>query len=193
MLNVTRGTSRAAASRLSLCLVAALLAVAAWVSTAQATVQSRTAGMENGGLNEFDQASVTSGTLGATTERAYEGRYSAKATYNGSGVNGYSRGIDHVNWQQGDDLWYGAAYFLPNGYLASDVGGNDIMRWDNYGAYGAGGDVGGIEIWSDHKAGTRSTTTTRRAPCSASPSRCPRAAGSGSRCTSASTRPPARR
>lgn len=115
---------------------------------AGAAVSPLLAGFESGTFSEIDQPNATTGSVTVTTERAYEGSRSVRARYDGGTANGYARAIKYVSWQEGDDVSYGAAFYLPTGYHAALQGANSIMRWDNYGAYGTNGDVGGIEIQS---------------------------------------------
>lgn len=121
-------------------------------TAAQADVSPLLASFENGGPAELSQASATTGSLTLSTDRAYDGSHSMRATYDGGGTNGYARSIQNISWPANADVWYGAAYYLPSGYMAATVGGNDILRWDNYGAYGGSGDYGAVELWSDKKA-----------------------------------------
>jgi hypothetical protein len=108
--------------------------------------------METGTLNQFSQTGVLNGTLSTRAGDAYDGTHAAVATYDGGTGNGYARAIENVSWSGTQDVWYGAAFLLPTGYEASLQGGNDIMRWDNWGRYGSAADYGGVELWSDGKA-----------------------------------------
>jgi hypothetical protein len=110
------------------------------------------ASLENGSFSEFSQNSATNGALDVVSGNAYDGTHAARATYNGGSGNGYARAIENVSWSPAENVWYGAAYYLPHGYSASVQGGNDIMRWDNWGTYGSGADYGALEVWSDGKA-----------------------------------------
>lgn len=123
-------------------------------AAAQATVVPRTASISAGTLTEFSQATQLNAVVGATTEQAYDGAYSAKSVYGGGGLNAYARGHFDVDWQSGDDVWYGAAYYLPTGFKAAMQNEVALMRWDNWPSYQDGsGDIGGIVIWgSDKKA-----------------------------------------
>ncbi|MEA2347522.1 MAG: Polysaccharide lyase [Thermoleophilaceae bacterium] len=132
-----------------------LVAMATLVPAAGAAAATapRTALLENGGFSEFDQTNAAGGTLTNTTEAAYQGAHSAKASYTGAGENGYSRGIFNANYKDGDDLWYGAAYYLPPGFKASMQGQVDLLRWDNYTVDPNQTDRSGIAIYgSDKKA-----------------------------------------
>lgn len=143
-------------SRLSPKAVRHLLAAGAFAfafpAGAQAAVSPMLGGFESGGFSEFTQTGVTTGSLNVVSDRAYEGSRSAKATYSGGGANGYSRTIQFVNWTSSEDVWYGAAFYLPTGYKNSLQGASDIMRWDNYGTYASGADYGGVMIHSDDRA-----------------------------------------
>lgn len=132
--------------------VAAVAAVAALAPTSAHAATTSMASLESGGSNEFSQMSATSGSLTPTTDKAYDGTHSLHASYDGSGNNGYARGIQNVTWGADDDVWYGGAYYLPQGYQASVKGGDDLLRWDNWGTYGSGADYGSLELWSDGQA-----------------------------------------
>jgi hypothetical protein len=146
-MRAVRGRGRLAAV---ITTAVALLAPAA----AQATVVERTASLSAGALSEFSQATALNATVGATTARAYDGSYSVRSNYPGGGLNAYARGHWDVSWQTGDDVWYGAAFYLPTGFKAAMQNEVALMRWDNWPSYQDGsGDIGGIVIWgSDKKA-----------------------------------------
>src|SRR4051794_2821371 len=42
--------------------------------------------------------------------------------------------------------------YIPSSFKSSLQGGADLLRWDNYGAYGSNADYGGIEMWRDGRA-----------------------------------------
>jgi hypothetical protein len=132
-------------SRLAALVTAA--AALALPAAAQATVSPFSATL-SGGFSEFSQTGIADGTL-ATTTGGYGGGSAAVASYAGDGSNGYARAIENVAWSPTEDVWYGGAYYLPTGYLESLKGGNDILRWDNWGTYGEAGDYGAVENWSD--------------------------------------------
>jgi hypothetical protein len=91
--------------------------------------------------------------LGINSLRTYDGTASAHATYEGNGGNGYARGIWNVNWQDGEDVWFGAAYYLPVGFVPHIQGQVDLMRWDNWLSHPSDTDWGGVSIYgSDHRA-----------------------------------------
>jgi hypothetical protein len=136
-------------------LVAGLLGLAAF-STAPAAAfgdVSPLAATLDGGFGEFSQTNALHGTLTESSTHVFSGASAARATYDGSGENGYTRGIWNVNWQNGEDVWFGAAYFLPRGFLASIQGQVDLMRWDNWVSHPSDTDWGGVSIYgSDHRA-----------------------------------------
>jgi hypothetical protein len=78
--------------------------------------------------------------------RAYDGAHAVRAHYHGGGANGYARVVaGDPGWEEGDDVWYGAAFLFPEGFFAEQAQGYcDILRWDNYGAHGAGADYSGV-------------------------------------------------
>jgi hypothetical protein len=141
--------------RAATALIAALLAmlVALGAPAASSAGVSPLATTLEGGFGDFSQTNVSTGTLGLSTDRAFDGTTSAFATYNGGGSNGYSRGIWNVNWQDGEDVWFGAAYFLPPGFLSDVQGQVDLVRWDNWVSHPNDTDWGGVSIYgSDHRA-----------------------------------------
>ena len=88
-----------------------------------------------------------------------------------------------VNWRNKNEVWYGAAFFLPSNFQTSH-GNIDILRWDSSG----GQDFGGIGLRTSdnkfHLVGGASpvwvaTSATRASTCRP-------VAGSGSRCTRSS-------
>lgn len=131
----------------------AATAVALLATPASAAVVNSVASFENGTFSEFASINVSHGTLAIASTRPFSGNRSARATYGGSGRNGYARGLWNVFWPAGTDVWYGMALFLEPGFKANMRGGIALMRWDNYGLYGPGGDIGGLVIFSsDRKA-----------------------------------------
>lgn len=126
-------------------------ALASIASPALAAVEPANSGFETGDFSEFSQTGVSSGTLDVVSDRAAGGTHAAHASYTGGGANGYLRTIRNINWSADDDVWYGASYYLPEGYVSKVAGGNDILRWDNYGAFEQGADYGAIQIGGDGK------------------------------------------
>jgi hypothetical protein len=109
----------------------------------------KSAGLEPGNFNEFNSTNALEGTLTVATDRTYSGSYSAKATYNGSGNNGYTRGIFTPTWSNGTDVWYSGAFYLPSGFKSAMRNQVDLMRWDDY----PGDSQGGFVIYNvDKKA-----------------------------------------
>jgi hypothetical protein len=134
----------------SACTLAALSAIPAG---ALAEVDPLSATLDNGSFGEFSQTNVDEGTLSLTDERYYDGGLSARATYDGEGENGYSRGIWNVEWNDGEDVWFGAAYFLPVGFHSNIQGQVDLLRWDNWESHPDDTDWGGVGIYgSDRRA-----------------------------------------
>ena len=122
-------------------------------TSANASVTSLSATLDGQSFSVFSQINALNGTLTQTTARAYSGTSSARATYNGSGENGYARGIWNVQWEDGDDVWFGAAYYLPTGFHSNIQGQVDLVRWDNWSTNPSDTDWGGVSIYgSDHRA-----------------------------------------
>lgn len=118
---------------------------------AQASVGPLAASLESGTLSEFSQFGQSNGTLTVDSSTSYDGSRSAKAHFNGGAVNGYTRGIWDVQWNEGETLWYSSAFFLPVGFKAAMQGEVSLMRWDNWPTYQGTGDVSGIVIWGGDK------------------------------------------
>lgn len=78
--------------------------------------------------------------------QAYDGAYAVRAHYHGGGANAYARVVaPDPGWCDGDTVWYGAAFLFPWGFFSEQAQGYcDILRWDNYGAYGADADYSGV-------------------------------------------------
>lgn len=107
----------------------------------------RIAGMETGDFSEFDSInSGTPGTLVIDATRAYEGSRSAHASTPGNSANKYARGIFDVDWKEGTDVWYGAAFYLPSTFFAQAKGWIDILRWDNWTLTQSTQDQGGLAL-----------------------------------------------
>jgi hypothetical protein len=120
---------------------------------ASASVPTLAAHMEARGFSEFDQPNVSAGQLTQTRGHAYDGQWSALATYCGGGANGYARGVFAPRWPAGSDVWYGGAFLLPRGFHAAIQGEVALVRWDNYNLFGPSGDFGGVVIFgSDRRA-----------------------------------------
>jgi hypothetical protein len=101
---------------------------------------------ESGGINDSDRGFTTNTanvtlTSGADYDPDSSNKF-VRTTTNGS-TSGWAYGRNAVNWNDGDDVWYGAAYFIPEGF-ASASGQIDILNWRST------GDNGGIALtWND--------------------------------------------
>ena len=72
-------------------------------------------------------------------------KYIRASTY--SSVSTKPHGTIDVNWKNKDEVWYGAAFFLPSNFQTNH-GNIEILRWDS----STGDDFGGIGLRSsDHK------------------------------------------
>jgi len=133
----------------------ALLAAIALLTApaAGASVTALSATLDGGSFSSFSQTNALHGTLSVDSARTYNGGYAARAAYDGSGENGYVRGIWNVEWKDGDDVWFGAAYYLPSGFTSNIMGQVDLVRWDNWSTNPNDTDWGGVSIYgSDHRA-----------------------------------------
>ncbi len=141
------------ALRVPAALLIAFLVLAVLPGMAMAKVTALTANLNDGSFDEFSQTNTDRGELGINSLRTYDGTTSAHATYEGDGGNGYARGIWNVNWEDGEDVWFGAAYYLPVGFVPHIQGQVDLMRWDNWLSHPSDTDWGGVSIYgSDHRA-----------------------------------------
>jgi hypothetical protein len=94
-------------------------------------------------LGSFDQAYALDGGIS-------EAGGVFTVSYSGGGVNGYARGLfdyDSPQILEGQQLWFGARFFLPVGF-SSSAGYVSLMRRDNYGLYGSAGNTCGVALWS---------------------------------------------
>jgi hypothetical protein len=128
----------------------------------QAAVSTVQANLETGDFSQFNMGSQSSNaSITNVTDNAYDGTHSGKAVYNGGTQNAYARALQSINWNDGDDVWFGEAVYLPAGYKNAMQGQTDLLRWDNYPSYDPAnanrtdtcGTLGGLVIWgSDKKA-----------------------------------------
>ncbi|HEX7244247.1 MAG TPA: heparin lyase I family protein [Solirubrobacterales bacterium] len=156
-MGIMLGTKDFSAKASSLLTIACLALVAALAlltaPAAGASVTSLSATLDGGSFSSFSQTNALHGSLSVDSSRVYTGSYAARATYDGSGENGYTRGIWNVEWKDGDDVWFGAAYYLPTGFISNIQGQVDLVRWDNWSTNPTDTDWGGVSIYgSDHRA-----------------------------------------
>ncbi|MCW2997720.1 MAG: hypothetical protein JWN65_1269 [Solirubrobacterales bacterium] len=137
--------------------LSALVALVIAVSGADAPntahhIRAREALLDHGSLRAFDQVNTLNGILKVDRSRAYEGAGSARASTRGQG-NAYSRGLFNVGWQTGDDVWYGAAYLIPDRFFSMMQGQVDLLRWDDFPSDRVTTDRSGIALFEgDHRA-----------------------------------------
>ncbi len=134
-----------------LLLIVALTVLCGVVTDPAGAVVRRSARLDGASWREYDQVNTNSGSLAHDRTGAYEGRASARATYTGGG-NGFARGIFNVRWPLGDDVWFGAAYYLPRNFNHAQQGQVDLLRWDNYGALGTWNHRSGVVIHRNGRA-----------------------------------------
>lgn len=100
----------------------------------------RLAGVESPTVSpyDFDQVSTNCGGSTATrdTSKAYAGAASLKVHIETTECSPYARGIFKSNSPnhivEGDDLWFGAAIFLPSGFYSAHTKYTDLIRMDSY-------------------------------------------------------------
>lgn len=88
------------------------------------------------------------GSVRKVRQPSYDGGWALRAVYDASGELGYARVAADVSWHEGDDVWFGGAFLFPRGFLASNDGVIDIMRWDNHALDPRHPDHGGLTLWS---------------------------------------------
>jgi len=139
-------------ARTSLAVVVALALALVAAAPASASVASLLGSFTTASFSDFNGGeNISNATLSVVGNRAYDGSQSAYANYAGGGVNAYARVIQNVDWNAGDDVWYGSAYYLPVGFKAAMQQEVALQRWDNWSAYGSDADHGGIVIWRSDK------------------------------------------
>lgn len=107
---------------------------------AHAAVVTRLAGVETPTTApyDFDQASTNCSGSSATrdTSKAYAGTASLKVHIEATECSPYARGIFNSNSpnhiEEGDNLWFGAAIFLPSGFFSAHTNYTDLIRMDSY-------------------------------------------------------------
>ncbi len=134
-------------------LVVAAAAVAIWQGTRSSPGPVHPSGptsRTSGGLTGFSQLNRLHGSLSVARQA---GRRAVEATYDGGGANGYARAIYNVHWKRGQDVAYGASFFIPRSTLDSVQGQLALMRWDDYPAHPEAANYGGLVIFGgDHRA-----------------------------------------
>ncbi len=109
-------------------------------STADASVVERLAGVEAPTTSPYDFDQVSTNCKGSTAERdttkAYAGTASLKAHIESTECSPYARGIFNSNSpnhiEEGDELWFGAAIYLPSGFFSAHSQYTDLIRMDSY-------------------------------------------------------------
>lgn len=109
-------------------------------SAAHASVVERLAGIESPTTTPYDLDQVSTNCSGSTagrdTSKAYAGIASLKVHIEAAECSPYARGIFNSNAPnhilEGDDLWFGAALFLPTGFFSAHTKYTDLMRMDSY-------------------------------------------------------------
>jgi hypothetical protein len=109
-------------------------------ASAQATVVERLAGIESPTTAPYDLDQVSTNCSGSSaardTSKAYAGAASLKVHIEATECSPYARGIFNSNAPshivEGDDLWFGAAIFLPAGFFSAHTKYTDLIRMDSY-------------------------------------------------------------
>ena len=109
-------------------------------SVAHASVVARLAGVESPTTSPYDFDQVSTNCSGSTaardTSKAYAGAASLKVHIEATECSPYARGIYNSNSPnhivEGDDLWFGAAIFLPSGFFTAHTKYTDLIRMDSY-------------------------------------------------------------
>ena len=136
--------------RHALALLAAAALLMAVPALASAAPRPSLADLAVGDLSQFDQTNEHVGSL-RVVDDGYGDDTSARAIYAGGGQNGFARGIWNVDWENGDNVWYGSAFYLPEGFHASMQGQVALMRWDDWPSHPVDRASGGIVIWGSDK------------------------------------------
>ncbi len=151
MRRVDERVTRRVAGKVAGLLVGGLAAIAALlIAVAPASAQDdapviQQAGFETGDFSLFDRTSTASGSLALDSTRAYGGDYSALAAHAGGGP-GFAFTRFDVDWGEGDNAWYGAAFYLPATFdtrLQTDA---IVVSWGNRVPATGSNDYSGILI-----------------------------------------------
>jgi hypothetical protein len=133
-------------------LVLVVLAVLLPATPAAARDTPRVASFERLGVWEFDgvDGDGDTGSLAlVSTGEAFDGWCSAWAWTPGGSGNRFARGTFDVRWEEGADVWYGAAFYLPPEFYEALDGQVEVLRWDNWSLDGRTRDQGGLAILPD--------------------------------------------
>jgi hypothetical protein len=80
--------------------------------------------------------------------------YVARTPEDPYGVNKYARAAaDEIEWGAGTEVWYGAAFYLPDGFYAAQQGEVDLLRWDNFELDRESTDRGGVVVYGGNETG----------------------------------------
>ncbi len=96
-------------------------------------------------------------TIAQSLARGYEGETSLLATSppDSAETSKYARGAaDGLRWGAGTDIWYGAAFYLPEGFYDAQQGQIDLLRWDNFSVDQQHTDRGGVVVYGGDRAGS---------------------------------------
>jgi hypothetical protein len=133
-------------------LLSLVAAAALSPSLASADPRPQIASFQTGDLSQFDQINESVGSI-SMVDNGYDSTPAARATYFGGGENGYARGLQEVHWGAGDNVWYGAAYYLPRGFTKRMQGAVALLRWDDWESHPNNSIHGGVAIWGhDNRA-----------------------------------------
>lgn len=114
--------------------------LASTVATAQGSIVERLAGIESPITAPYDLDQVSTNCAGSSamrdTSNAYAGTASLKVHVEATECSPYARGIFNSNSPnhivEGDELWFGAALFLPSGFFNAHTKYTDLIRIDSY-------------------------------------------------------------
>ena len=136
-----------------LALVVLALVGAPAMAVEETPPELRQVGMETGDFSRFDRTAAAAGSVTLDDNRTYGGEYAAHAHYEGLNRPGFGLTSFDVDWATGDDVWYGAAFYLPVTFPANQRADVMVVGWDNRPTYQSGADYNGVVIAaSDHKA-----------------------------------------
>lgn len=111
-------------------------------------------GFTDGDPSVLTATSTFEGSIELTNRRAFRGSLSTRAQVRSPDGYSYSRVQDAVHWQEGDDVWYGAAIYLEPGFKRAQGDGSvDILRWDNWAEHPRETDHGGLAVLSTGELG----------------------------------------
>lgn len=102
------------------------------------------------GNADFTTTSALRGDVELVDHQVFRGERAIRTTVRSPNGYAFARVQEDVHWDEGDEVWYGAAIYLDEGFKeAQGEGSVDILRWDNWPEQPGDTDHGGLTVLSD--------------------------------------------